>query len=138
MASEYIISRNCSECYNYITDACPSSGFTLPTGLSDGTEISWEIEDKFGAKYKGNGIINSDEEIEIPVTGFPEGLFNAHAGIFIFKILGVNGNDDLCEGIDITICEEDYSCIAFSFTPITEISDETPLTGYGYGYTETE
>jgi hypothetical protein len=138
MASEYINTGTCSECYQYITDACPDTELELPTGLSDGTEITWEIEDKFGAKWRGTGTVDVDGNISIPVSGFPEGMFNPHAGIFILRVLGVEGDDDtLCEGIDLTICDQDFSCIAFSFTEITQVEGGEFPHG-GYGYTETE
>ena len=133
MATKYTNEGSCGECFEYITDACPDKMLTLPVGLSDGTEVSWEIENKFGQKWRGDSTVNTDEEIEISVDAFPEGMFNPHAGIFTFRALGVNGDEDeLCEGIDLTICERDYSCISFSYAQITQVDSDDGGEPYGY------
>lgn len=134
MATEYINTGTCGDCYQFITDACPEDVLELPTGLADGTEIHWEITDKFGHKYRGSGNVNSDENIEIDVSGFPEGSFTQHSGIFTFEILSIDEAPPIvnCAPVPLTICEEDYSCIAFSFTGITVIEEETEGDPYGY------
>lgn len=119
----------CSECYQWITDACPDADFEIPTGLRDGTSICWQITDKFGERWIGVGTVDSDGNISIPFAAFPAGIFNPHAGIFIFEILSLGDAPPalpVCEGIPITICERDYSCIAFSFVSSTFIPEAAP------------
>jgi len=136
MATEYTNTGTCGDCYQYITDACPDSILEIPTGLSDGTEAWWEITDKFGHKYRGAGTVNSEGALEIPVDQFPEGMFNPHAGIFTLEIQSIDEApaNPVCTPIPLTICEEDFSCIAFSFAEITYIEGEDEDEGDGYGY----
>ena len=125
MAEYYTDSGSCSECFQYITDACSLKEFTIITGLSAGTSICWQITDKFGEIWRGVGVVDTDEMISIPVAPFPAGMFNQHAGIFIFEILALGEippAQPVCEGIPFTICGNDYSCIAFSFVSTSFIS----------------
>jgi hypothetical protein len=120
----YKYESTCAECYRYTITACPSDKFSLPTGLLAGTEISWRITDKFGNIWNGAGTIDSDGMISIDTESFEDGAFNPYAGFYIFEILSIGDPDAvICEGIEITICEVDYSCIAFDVAFITEVSE---------------
>lgn len=130
MSYEY--ETTCAECYRYTIPSCPADAFELPTGLMAGTEVSWSITDKFGNIWKGSGEIDSDGMIQIPVDAFEDGTFNPYAGIFKFQILSVGDPDAvICEGIEITICNVDYACIAFDVANITEV-ESIPSGGGGY------
>jgi len=121
----------CIGCYNLIFENC-GEDITLPTGLAEGTEVAWHITDKFGNLYGGDATVDADGNIIIDTTeaaGFPAGLFTPHSGTFTFEVNAITDGDvDVCEALTLTICEEEYKCIDFSFASSTEIS--TPPSGY--------
>jgi len=115
------IITECLGCYNLIFENCGEE-ILLPTGLDPDTALAWQITDKFGNLYRGEGIVGADGNIVINTTtaaGFPDGLFTPHSGTFTWEAFDMDHTDILCEALTLTICEEEYVCVDFSFANIT-------------------
>ena len=116
----------CIGCYNIIFENC-GDNISLPTGLSGGTGLAWKITDKFGNIYGGYAAVDKFGNIIIdttPAAGWPAGIFTPASGVFTFEayIIPEGGDADECSSSSLTICEEIYKCIAFSFASTSNIT----------------
>ncbi len=103
----------CKECYLMRLPSCVDS-IKLSLGLTEGDAVSWRLS-SYKQVYTGTSIVDADGAIVLQHASFSEALFIPAEGAFIFTVTQINDESFTCDTYPITICEEDYPCIAIRF-----------------------
>jgi hypothetical protein len=91
----------------------------LKADLTPGETYSWFIENKFGTVRAGNSIADVEGSILIPLTGFPDGTFNQHAGSFYLRL-----RNELSQQVSFIVGDSVYNQIVMNFTEYTGMDEE--------------
>lgn len=75
----------CSCCYEDFLSNC-NSEIEINAGLDADTEYRYWVRDKFDHIYEGRQATDVNGVLRIPVTDFPNGFFNHHAGQYTLQL----------------------------------------------------
>ncbi len=106
--------ERCESCYPFTLAACPASdqSITIKAGLPAATGFYWYLQDKHEKIYGGFETTNGSGDFAIPLTDFPEGFFNPHAGAFI---IWLEVNPYTPNAQTLTFSTVEYECINLNF-----------------------
>lgn len=115
-AEDYLTA--CDSCYVYELPACPDSAgsFTIKGSLGNEQSREWYVEDKFGKVYHGTATTTAGGDIEIPLSGFPDGYFTQFSGQFVIYFKATEAATAVQ---DLTFNAVTYECIRLSFADIS-------------------
>lgn len=108
----------CDGCYAYVLPACPASddNINIRAGLTASTLYHWYVQDdKFGKTYHDTATTNASGHIDIPVSSFPDKLFNEFSGSFTIYF---KTSDEATSVVNLTFGGTTYQCVNLSFEVI--------------------
>lgn len=102
----------CLEIYRK-TICTPVDEIEVYAGLSSNTEYQYWIEDKHGNAYSEAITTDANGCLIIPISNFPDGLFNHAAGLFTLTIY--ESTQYYNESIQLIFEDSHYDQVLFDF-----------------------
>lgn len=116
---------SCNCCFEDWVCNCITDDLIINTRLTPGEVYFWQVEDKFGHKYSGEVIAETNGTIIIPIADLPDGMINQYNGGFKIKLF----SDLSCAPISFPLTKN-YDCIDLEVRGGTQQKDtigcETP------------
>jgi len=120
----------CGHCYPLVVAACDTIKIPIE-GFSKGETLWLQITDKFKNVYIVVATVEANEAgtqlfIALDPADFPDGLFTPYSGVFTIQLVGAGTTEPtqpFCDWLDFTFCDQDYSCIAMSFTNVSRYGE---------------
>ena len=106
----------CSTCYQSSLCECLESFFLENSGLEPNHTYGFILTNKFGKEFYGQAVTDGDGKLtfEVEDLGIEPKALNRHAGVFELELYEVD-DYELCSPIELTICEQTYTCFKISF-----------------------
>lgn len=110
---------SCSTCFEDFIAKCNEQirVYAQLPALPVYENYKWVISDKFGHKYEGGFVVDSNGFWEIQVDELPEGLLTQHSGSFNLEVY-----DGSCKPVKFKIAQE-YDCLEFEVKGGTFVKD---------------